>query len=89
MPRFKQFVGTGAGLENGINQWLENNEPDITQMVQTVNGDSTITIGFLYEESFRGQELRYAEESGMSGAVEPAVPAESIPDRPIQVPMEP
>jgi hypothetical protein len=87
--RFKQFVGTGVALENSINQWLENNEPDITQMVQTVDGDTTVTISFLYEESFRGQEMRYAEQSGMTGAVEATLPAESIPDKPIQTPMEP
>jgi hypothetical protein len=87
--RFKQFVGTGEKLENTVNEWLENNEPDINQMVQTVDGHSTVTLSFLFEESFRGQELRYAEESGMSAAVDPAVPADTIPDKPIQVPMEP
>jgi hypothetical protein len=87
--RFKQFAGKGQELENAVNEWLENNEPDITQMVQTVDGHSTVTLCFLFEESFRGQELRYAEESGMSAAVEPAVPADAIPDKPIQVPMEP
>lgn len=87
--RFKQFVGAGESLEKSVNDWLEANEPDITQMVQTVDGDSTVTISFLFEESFRGQELRYAERSGMAGAIEPAVPADVIPDRPIHVPMEP
>jgi hypothetical protein len=87
--RFKQFAGTGEALESSVNQWLQNNEPDITQMVQTVDGRGTVTLSFLFEESFRGQELRYAEESGMATAIEPAVPANTIPDRPVQVPMEP
>jgi hypothetical protein len=87
--RFKQFVGPRGSLENSVNEWLESNEPDITQMVQTVDADGMVTVSFLFEESFRGQELRYAEESGMSVALEPAVPADAIPDRPVQVPMEP
>lgn len=89
MLRFKQFVGSGDELESRVNQWLESNEPDITQMAQTVDGDTGIVISFLFEESFRGQELRYAAESGMSAATEPAVPADTIPDVPVQVPMEP
>ena len=89
MLRFKQFEGSGDELEVRVNQWLESNEPDITQMVQTVDGEAGIVVSFLFEESFRGQELRYAAESGMSGAVEPAVQGTSIPDRPVQVPTEP
>ncbi len=88
MLRYKRFVGADD-LEARINEWLENNEPDITQMVQTVHGTGDITISFLFEESFRGQELRYAVQSGMSDALEPAVPAGSIPDEPVIVPMEP
>ena len=88
MLRYKRFVGADD-LEARINEWLENNEPDITQMVQTVDSNGTVTISFLFEESFRGQELRYAAESGMSEAMEPAVPADSIPDEPLVVPMEP
>jgi hypothetical protein len=87
--RYKQFVVTDGELEVVINEWLEKNEPDITQMVQTVDGNGGVTISFLFEESFRGQELRYAAESGMSEALEPAVPAGSIPDEPVIVPMEP
>lgn len=87
--RFKQFAGSGDELEARVNQWLENNEPDITQMVQTVDRDSGIVISFLFEESFRGQELRYAAESGMAAAIDPAVPSGAISDRPVQVPMEP
>lgn len=89
MLRFKQFVGTGHAIENMVNEWLEKNEPEVTQMVQTVDGHSTVTLGFLFEESFRGQELRYAEQSGMTGAIEPAVPADTNPDEPVYVPMEP
>jgi hypothetical protein len=87
--RFKQSVGTGGAFKNSVNEWLENNEPDITQMVRTVDGDSTVAISFLFGERFRGQNLKYAEQSGMAAAIEPAVPADEIPDKLLHVPIEP
>jgi hypothetical protein len=87
--RFKQFVGNGESLESAVNLWLEQTEPDVTQMVQTVDDGGTVTISFLFEESFRGQELRYASERGMTTAGAPAVPANSIPDEPLHLPLEP
>ena len=89
MLRFKQFAGHGEELEARVNLWLESNEPDITQMVQTVDPDAGIVISFLFEESFRGQELRYAAENGMAAAIDPAVPEVAMPNRRVQVPIEP
>ncbi|GAC1443054.1 MAG: hypothetical protein NVSMB52_00950 [Chloroflexota bacterium] len=89
MLRFKLFSGSGADLESDVNAWLAQLEPDVTQMVQTAQDDGSVTLGFLFEESFRAQEVRMDEERGMSGRIFPAVPATSIPDDPITVPMEP
>ncbi len=86
--RFKQFVGVGRDLEDAVNAWLAETEPDITQMVQT-QLENGIALGFLYGESFRGQELRYAQEGGITGGLEPAVTTDQFPDKPLQVPMEP
>lgn len=87
MLQFKQFSGVGDDLQRSVNAWLEAFEPDVTQMVQTADGES-IVISFLFEESFRGQERRLSGERGM--AVEKtSLPADMIPDRPIRVPQEP
>jgi hypothetical protein len=51
MLRFKQFSGSGSDFEHAVNAWLEQIEPDVTQMVQTVDDSGRVTIGFLFEES--------------------------------------
>lgn len=86
MLRYKQFSGVGPDLENAINGWLSVFEPDVTQMVQTEARDGTLIISFLFEESFRGQERRLSSEHDLARAAAPAIPLESIPDEPIQVP---
>jgi hypothetical protein len=86
--RFKYFTGTGADLERAINGWLEDFEPDVTDVVQTVAPDGSLTVGFLFEESFRGQEKRFSLEHGMAQEA-PAIPPGAIPDKPLTVPVEP
>lgn len=88
MLRFKTFTGTGPELEQKVNAWLAEYEPDITHMVQTVDG-GRVTVSVLFDESFRGQEIRLSEERGVANATAPAVPADTIPDKPIIVPEEP
>lgn len=88
MLRFKQFSGSGIEVEAAVNQWLAEFEPDVTKMVQTVAGDGCVSLSFLFEESFRGQELRLATEHGTSN-ISPSIPASSIPDGPITIPVEP
>lgn len=85
MLRFKHFAGSGPELEQAINSWLGQVEPDVTHMVQTVGKGESLLISFLFEESFRGQELRLSEERGMASAVIPAIPPEMMPDEPLQV----
>jgi hypothetical protein len=86
--RFKQFAGSGPDLERQVNSWLEEFEPDVTQMAQTFH-DGIVIMSFLFQESFRGQELRLASEHGVSRATTPAVPPHMNPDEPITVPEEP
>ena len=86
MLRYKQFSGQGVELEAAINRWLMEFEPDVTQMVQTEVSDGSLIISFLFEESFRGQELRFSSEHGISRSDTAPVPMETIPDEPIQVP---
>ncbi len=88
MLRFKQFTGRGPELETAVNAWLEQFEPDVNQMVQTVNPDGGLTLAFLFAESFRGQELRLSSEHHLAWQA-PPVPAASIPDDPVVVPHEP
>ncbi len=85
MLRFKQFSGSGPELERAINTWLEEYEPDVTQMAQTEGRDGRVIISFVFEESFRGQELRLSSERGMSGAPPPVIPPEVMPDEPLKV----
>ena len=85
MLRFKQFRGRTSELEEAVNTWLEEFEPDVSQMTQTVTQDGTVVMGFLFEESFRGQELRLSSQHGMSGAVTAPAPAEVAQDHPIPV----
>ncbi len=87
MLRFKQFSGAGNDLEGQVNGWLEQFEPDVRQMVQTTDG-TRVVVSFLFEESFRGQELRLSDEHGVS-AVDATNPADTMRDRPLRVPEEP
>lgn len=82
--RYKQFTGSSSELEGDINSWLEQFEPDITQMTQTVGDNGMLAIGFLYEESFRGQEKRLSAEHRLRVATPPVTP-----DEPIQVRADP
>ena len=88
MLRYKHFVGSGRDLELAINQWLAEYDPDITHMAQTAR-EGEVVISFLFDESFRAQELRLSEERGMSSAMTPAIPPDALPDEPITVPQEP
>jgi hypothetical protein len=83
--RFKQFSGTGHELEQEINRWLQEYEPDVTQMTQTAAHDGRIIISLIFEESFRGQELRLSAERGMTQASAPQSPLETMPDEPLKV----
>jgi hypothetical protein len=83
--RFKQFSGTGHELEPEINRWLQEYEPDVTQMTQTEGHDGGLIISFIFEESFRGQELRLSAEHRMTQASAPASPLETMPDEPLIV----
>jgi hypothetical protein len=82
--RFKHFSGSGPDVERAINQWLEEYNPDITHVAQSAQ-DGGILISFLFDESFRGQELRISQERHTLNATVPAVPADSIPDKPLTV----
>jgi hypothetical protein len=86
--RFKVFMGASPDIEDAVNRWLSEYEPEITHMAQTADGD-TVVISFVFDESFRAQELRLSKERGMSEAAHAPVPADSIPDKPIVVPQEP
>jgi hypothetical protein len=79
MLRFKHFSGAGEELERGINLWLDEFEPEVTQMVQTVDSGGVVTIGFLFEESFRGQERRLSEEARPRSRSEAPVRKEEAP----------
>ena len=85
MLRFKQFSGTGHELEQEVNRWLQEYEPDVTQMTQTVGHDGRIIISLIFEESFRGQELRLSAERRMTQASAPSPPLESLPEEPLRV----
>jgi hypothetical protein len=86
--RFKQFVGRPPELEQMVNEWLAEFEPDVTQMVQTVNSDGSMLLAFLFEESFRGQELRLSSEHHAARPMS-GVSAAHIPPERVAVAVEP
>jgi hypothetical protein len=88
MLRFKLFSGQGADLENEVNRWLGDFEPDVNQMVQTVDASGTLSIAFLFEESFRGQEKRYTAERGQARTAQAAIPV-GAPEESARAPAEP
>lgn len=88
MLRYKQFSGQGDALEESVNAWLEANEPDVTKMAQTVGADGTLSLSFLFEESFLGQERRLSSESGMQSATMAPAPAAGVQDEPLHVSAE-
>lgn len=89
MLRFKLFSGEARSLEGEVNMWLSTFDPDVTEMVQTAGGDGNLTIAFLFEESFRGQERRLSAEHE-AGREKPAIPApRPTDDDPVIVPIEP
>jgi hypothetical protein len=83
--RYKYFYGAGAELEGAINSWLAEYEPEVTSMTQTALNDNWVAISFLFEESFRAQELRLEAESGSPHHVAPAILPGAMPDRPLEV----
>lgn len=87
--RFKSFSGEGQQLEAAVNAWLDSYEPDVKEMLQTTGSNGSLTVSFLYEEGFRGQELRFDEEHGMVRAAEPVASLEEIPGKPLHVAEEP
>ncbi|MGH2443054.1 MAG: hypothetical protein ACRDFX_07825 [Chloroflexota bacterium] len=88
MLRFKQFAGPVDEIERAVNSWLNEFEPDVSQMVQTVGESGTIVIGFLFQESFRGQEIRFTAERGERQRP-PVKPDPNQRDAPLVVPIEP
>lgn len=89
MLRFKLFSGTPESLEVEVNGWLAAFAPDVTQMVQTVNASRGLSIAFLFEESFRGQEMRLSAEHHGARTTRPAIPVSRLPIEPLTVPVEP
>lgn len=89
MLRFKHFSGPGEQIERKVNTWLEQYDPDIKQMTQTLDSGGMVLISFLYEEGFHGRELRLADEQGMREATEPVASIEEIPGVPLKVEEDP
>jgi hypothetical protein len=89
VPRYKQFCGSGPDLEAKVNAWLEEFEPDVTLMSQSIQNSGSVTLGFLYDESFRGQERRLDNEHGMKQAAGAAAPEATMPEDPVQVRITP
>ena len=84
MLRFKLFRGDPEELEEAINGWLGKFEPDIREMTQTPEGGGKLTISFIFEEGFRGQELRLTAEA-RHAPPEPAIPRDELIDEPLIV----
>lgn len=84
MLRFKYFSGSGAQLEAAINGWLETYEPEVTQMSTAVTGEG-VSVSFLFDESFRGQELRLSEQKGLTMEDDVQAPERILPDDPVHV----
>ena len=55
-------------------------------MVQTIGSDGVVTISFLFEESFRGQEIRLTEESNARAGFDSHARPRGPGDEPLEMP---
>lgn len=85
MLRYKQFSGSGVELEQAINAWLARYEPEVTHMVQTPTDAGAVTISFLFEETFRAQELRMAEETATPAPTDDILSPPDVHEKPLEV----
>lgn len=64
MVRFKQFTSmANESLEQTVNVWLSQAQPDVRYMGQSVGPQGTILVCFLYEEGFQASEKRLSQEA--------------------------
>jgi hypothetical protein len=84
--RFKAFSGANtAGVEEEINKWLMQAEPDVKMMQQSLTEAGLLTVGFLYDEGFMASEQRISVEA--AEIVDRALHQEPVLE-PIQVDQE-
>ncbi len=62
--RFRHFSGLGSELDEAISEWIQQGA-DIHFMSHSQQPDGTITVCFVYQESFAAQERRLSAEQGM------------------------
>jgi predicted ArsR family transcriptional regulator len=63
-------------VEQRINAWLKQAEPDVKMMEQVVDTEGRLTISFLYDEGFMATEQRLTEEA--AAIVESALREEPV-----------
>ncbi len=64
MLRFKAFSGVNAAsVEEEINKWLMQSEPDVKMMQQSLAASGAVIVGFLYDEGFMATEQRISVEA--------------------------
>lgn len=86
MLRFKTFNAADAkSLEEQVNEWLMQSEPDVRMMEQGASPTGTLVVSFLYDEGFMASEQRISVQA--SEIVENALHQPQVLE-PIQVDQE-
>ena len=77
MLRFKAFSALDVpAVEQQVNAWLKQSEPDVKMMEQSVAPSGAVTVSFLYDEGFMASEKRLTAEA--SAIVEEALKSEPV-----------
>jgi hypothetical protein len=76
MLRFRHFSGSGASLDEAINRWIQEEDPDVRFMAQSQLPDGSVTVSFIYEESFVAHGRRLSREHGLDSGRPPPGPSE-------------
>lgn len=86
MLRFRAFSGADtSSVEEAINKWLMQAEPDVKLMQQSLAASGALTVSFLYDEGFTATEQRMSVEA--AEIVDKAMREEPILE-PVQVDQE-
>jgi len=84
--RFRAFSGADtSSVEEAINKWLMQAEPDVKLMQQSLAASGALIVSFLYDEGFTATEQRMSVEA--AEIVDKAMREEPILE-PVQVDQE-
>lgn len=75
--RFRHFSGLGSDLDDEISAWIQQGA-DIHFMSHSQQPDGSLTVCFVYQESFAAQERRLMAEQGLHDGTTAKLPPERV-----------